>query len=61
MSEVGDAKLESWFTVGYAGFPGQGSVHVGPHAISKLDRTVYHRAYPDGTAIRFESFQLWST
>ena len=25
-----------------------------------IDRTIYHGAYPDGTAIRFESFQLWS-
>jgi hypothetical protein len=29
------------------------------HAIGKIDRAVYRGAYPGGTAIRFESFQMW--
>ena len=50
---------ENWFTVGYAVFPVDDPVQVGLHAIGNIDRSVYHGAYPDGTAIRFESFQLW--
>jgi len=49
---------EEWFTVGYAEFPAEDPVEVGLHAIGDIDRTIYHGAYPDGTAIRFESFQL---
>jgi tetratricopeptide (TPR) repeat protein len=50
---------ENWFTVGHAVFPVQDPVQVGLHAIGNIDRSVYHGAYPDGTAIRFESFWLW--
>jgi hypothetical protein len=50
---------EIWFTVGHVEFPVEDPVQVGLHAIGKIDRAVYHGAYPDGTAIRFESFQLW--
>jgi hypothetical protein len=50
---------ESWFTVGHVAFPVQDPVQVGLHAIGNIDRSVYQGAYPDGTAIRFESFQLW--
>jgi predicted ATPase/DNA-binding SARP family transcriptional activator len=49
---------ENWFTVGHVEFPVEDPVQVGLHAIGNIDRTVYHGAYPDGTAIRFESFQL---
>jgi regulation of enolase protein 1 (concanavalin A-like superfamily) len=52
---------EQWFTVGHVTFPVEGPVQVGVHAIGNIDRTIYHGAYPDGTAIRFESFQLWAT
>ena len=48
-----------WFTVGSVEFPVQDSVQVGIHAIGAIDRTIYHGDYSDGTAIRFESFQLW--
>jgi tetratricopeptide (TPR) repeat protein len=51
---------ESWFTVGHTEFPAEDPVQVGMHAIGAIDRTIYPGAYPDGTAIRFESFQLWS-
>jgi hypothetical protein len=30
------------------------------HAIGWIDRTIYHGAYPEGTVIRFESFDLWT-
>ena len=35
------------------------SIKVGLPAIGNINRTIYRGAYPDGTAIRFESFQLW--
>ena len=50
---------ENWFTVGHAVFLVEDPVQVGLHAIGNIDRSVYHGAYPDGTAIRFESFRLW--
>ncbi len=50
---------EEWFTVGYVEFPNDSPVRVGLHAIGFIDHLVYYGAYPDGTAIRFESFQLW--
>jgi hypothetical protein len=49
----------SWFTVGHVAFPAEDPLQVGLHAIGNIDRTIYRGAYPDGTAIRFESFQLW--
>jgi tetratricopeptide (TPR) repeat protein len=48
-----------WFTVGHATFPVEDPIQVGLYAIGTIDRTVYHGAYPDGTAIRFQSFELW--
>jgi regulation of enolase protein 1 (concanavalin A-like superfamily) len=48
-----------WFSVGGMDFPVEDPVEVGLHAIGAIDRTIYHGAYTDGTAIRFESFQLW--
>jgi DNA-binding SARP family transcriptional activator len=48
-----------WFTVGHVAFPVEDPLQVGLHAIGNIDRMVYHGAYPDGTAIRFESFRLW--
>ena len=50
---------EDWFTVGHVAFPVADPIQVGLHAIGDIDRTIYHGAYPDGTAIRFESFRLW--
>jgi len=48
-----------WYTVGKATFAVQDPIEVGLHAIGDTDRTIYHGAYPEGTAIRFASFQLW--
>jgi regulation of enolase protein 1 (concanavalin A-like superfamily) len=52
---------ENWFTVGHVVFSVEDPLQVGLHAIGNIDRAVYRGAYPDGTAIRFESFQLWAT
>jgi DNA-binding SARP family transcriptional activator/predicted ATPase len=48
-----------WFSVGEVEFPFGDELQVGLHAIGMIDRTVYHGAYTDGTAIRFDSFTLW--
>ena len=50
---------ERWYTVGTVTFPAQDSIQVGVYAIGYIDRSIYHGAYPEGTAIRFESFQMW--
>jgi regulation of enolase protein 1 (concanavalin A-like superfamily) len=47
-----------WFTVGWVELPVEDPVRVGMYAIGTIDRTVYPGAYPEGTAIRFESFRL---
>ena len=52
---------EQWFTLGHATFPTNCPLQVGLYAIGNADRGVYHGAYPDGTAIHFDSFQLWET
>jgi hypothetical protein len=59
MNAFCSADGEDWFTVGHVAFPIEGPLQVGLHAIGHLDRAVYRDAYPDGTAIRIESFQLW--
>jgi adenylate cyclase len=48
-----------WFTVGHVEFPVEDPLDVGVHAIGSIDRTIYPGAYPEGTAIRFEAFQVW--
>jgi len=50
---------EHWFTLGHAIFPAGDPVQVGLHAIGNIPRHIYHGAYPDGTAILFETFWLW--
>jgi hypothetical protein len=50
---------QNWFTVGHVTFAVEDPVEVGLHAIGAINRTIYHGAYPDGTAIRFESCQVW--
>jgi regulation of enolase protein 1 (concanavalin A-like superfamily) len=51
---------EQWYTVGHATFPAGDPLQVGMLAIGWIDRMVYPGAYPEGTAIRFESFQMWA-
>jgi DNA-binding SARP family transcriptional activator len=50
---------EEWFSVGLVDFPLVRPLQVGLHAIGNIDRIIYPGAYPDGTAIRFESFTVW--
>ena len=51
---------KQWFTVGHVAFPVDDPLQIGLHAIGNIDRTIYHGAYPDGTAIRFEEFTVWA-
>jgi hypothetical protein len=53
---------EGWYTAGSVVFLfEQGAeIQVGLHAIGNIDRSIYHGAYPDGTAIRFASFEVRS-
>ena len=37
----------------------RGGVQAGVYACGAIDRTLYLGAYPEGTAIRFESFRCW--
>jgi tetratricopeptide (TPR) repeat protein len=48
-----------WYTVGQVALPFSDPIQAGIHAVGWIDRTIYPGAYPEGTAIRFESVQLW--
>jgi hypothetical protein len=50
---------QSWYTAGAGEFPSDAPLQVGVYAIGQIDRLVYPGAFPDGTAIRFERFDLW--
>ena len=49
---------EQWYSVGEVEFVADDSLQVGLYAISNIDRTIYHGAFPEGTAIRFTEFRL---
>lgn len=59
-SAEGGAGSGPWFTVGHVTFPLEARAQAGVYAIGNVDRSIYHGAYPDGTAIRFTSFQCWA-
>jgi DNA-binding SARP family transcriptional activator/predicted ATPase len=59
VSALCSADGERWFSVGTVAFPVEGPLQVGLHAIGYIHRHIYHGAYPEGAAIRFESFTLW--
>jgi regulation of enolase protein 1 (concanavalin A-like superfamily) len=61
VSALCSADGERWFGVGQVAFPVEEPLQVGVYAVGNIDRTVYHGAYPEGTAIRFETFQMWGT
>jgi predicted ATPase len=48
-----------WWSAGECAFPAREGEQVGMHAIGLIDRTIYHGAFPEGSAIRFQSFDLW--
>jgi len=51
---------ESWFTVGHAAFPAPDPVQVGLYAGDMAHPIIYPGMYPKGTAVCFESFDLWT-
>jgi tetratricopeptide (TPR) repeat protein len=51
---------EAWYTTGSILFPCDERTQVGLYACGNIDRSIYHGAYPEGTAIRFESFCCWT-
>jgi predicted ATPase/DNA-binding SARP family transcriptional activator len=48
----------SWFAVGQVELQLDGPAQAGLYAIGHIDRTIYHGAYPAGTAIRFTALHL---
>jgi tetratricopeptide (TPR) repeat protein len=54
---------QDWSCAGTIEFPTPDGVEVmvGLHAIGTIDRTIYHGAYPEGTAIYFTTFEMWTT
>jgi hypothetical protein len=50
---------ERWWKVGKVAFSIVGPVRVGLYAIGNIERSIYHGAFPDGTAIRFTEFKMW--
>ena len=48
-----------WYTLGTVEAPFDRSVHLGLFAIGLIPRILYQGAFPEGTAIRFESLRLW--
>jgi hypothetical protein len=51
---------QEWLTAGAIEFAAQADEQVGVHAIGMIDRTIYHGAYPEGTAIHFSCFYVWT-
>jgi hypothetical protein len=49
---------ETWYTVGRVELPLDARAQVGLYACGNIDRCIYQGAYPEGTAIRFESLAL---
>jgi hypothetical protein len=61
---------ETWYTAGRVALPSppwepttsvgvRRGTQVGVYACGSIDRTLYHGAYPEGTAIRFEAFRAY--
>ncbi len=48
-----------WYTAGRARFGISADAQCGVYAIGNIDRTIYAGAHSEGTAIRFDSVQLW--
>jgi regulation of enolase protein 1 (concanavalin A-like superfamily) len=48
-----------WYTVGSVTFPADDPVEVGVHAIGTVGFWTLRAAHPEGTAIRFEGFEMW--
>jgi hypothetical protein len=48
-----------WYLAGQVELKVPARLQVGLYANGNIDRLIYPGAYPDGTEIRFESFQMW--
>jgi hypothetical protein len=48
-----------WLTAGEVLLPDREGEQIGVHAIGVIDRTIYHGAFSDGTAISFTSLEVW--
>jgi DNA-binding SARP family transcriptional activator len=59
-SALCSADGQEWFTVGRVALPVEDPVEVGLYAIGQIDRTVFPGAHPEGTTIRFETFEVWA-
>lgn len=60
ISALGSADGDTWFRVGQTTLRLADPLQVGLHAVGWIDRTIYHGAYPNGTAVRFDNFHLWA-
>ena len=50
---------QHWFSLGQVTFPISDPVELGLHAAGWIDRMIYPGIHPEGSAIRFESFQIY--
>ena len=51
---------ETWYTAGQVELPFDANAQFGIYAGGNIDRSIYHGAYPDGAALRFESLRCWA-
>ncbi len=51
---------QAWYIAGSVALPYDARAQVGVYACGNIDRGIYPGAYPEGTAIRFESFRCWA-
>lgn len=51
---------EEWLTVGHVEFPADDPFEVGMLANGNICRWAYQGAFKEGSAIGFESFELWA-
>jgi hypothetical protein len=53
------ANGSDWFAVGHCTFAVEDPINVGICAIGQIDRTIYHGAFPKGTAMHFGLLKIW--
>jgi hypothetical protein len=51
---------DEWFSAGEVEFPAREGEQAGVHANGMIDRTIYHGAFPAGTAMLFASIDVWA-
>jgi hypothetical protein len=50
---------KTWYAVGQVDLPFSAKAQVGIYACGNIDRCIYHGAYSEGAALRFESLRCW--